>query len=69
MEAQPPIAYRLSVAARVLDVDELTLAGLRDDGLIVTYSLGGVEYVTDHALRDLQHRLEVAFAAGGLRAG
>lgn len=54
------LAYKLRDAARALDVDELALAGLRDDGLLVTYRLGGHEYVTDHALRDLQHRLEVA---------
>lgn len=56
------IAYKLRQAARVLDVDPRTLEGLRDEGLIVTYRIGQTEYVTDYALRDLQHRLEVAMA-------
>lgn len=56
------LAYRLPDAARVLDVDERTMAGLARDGLILTYRIGDAEFVSDYALRDLQHRLEAAFA-------
>ena len=57
-----PITYRLPDAARILDVPESYLAELRDNGKLLTYCLAGVEYITDHAMRDLQHRAEVGDA-------
>lgn len=59
------IAHKLTDAASRLDVEPRTLESLRDEGLLITYRLGGVEYLTDHALRDLQHRLEVAHVVEG----
>jgi hypothetical protein len=59
------LAHKIAHAARRLDLDQRTLEGLRDEGLLITYRIGETEYVTDHALRDLQHRLEVAAAIGG----
>lgn len=53
------LAYKLTDAAREMDVDEKILASLRDSGQLITYRIGRDEYVTDYALRDLQHRLEV----------
>lgn len=53
------IAYKLPEAASALDLDEPTLTTLRDHGLLITYRIGRDEYVSDFALRDLQHRLEV----------
>ena len=45
-----------------MDLDETTLTALRDNGLLITYRIGRDEYVSDFALRDLQHRLEVGIA-------
>ena len=63
IETMNKIAYKLPEAARAMDVDQATLTALRDEGLLITYRIGRDEYVTDFALRDLQHRLEVGNAA------
>lgn len=51
--------YKLAEAASALSLDETTLTALRDHGLLITYRISKDEYVSDFALRDLQHRLEV----------